>query len=80
MPLQTFADAAGPAGPLKGAMLSPDVKQAPVVLIIPGFGKADRDGNSPQGPEAASLRHLAEGFAVDGHIRIGRQRPGQFGA
>jgi len=53
----------GIAGPLVGTMegdLSPD---RPAVLIVPGSGPTDRDGNSPLGVNAATYRLLAEGLA-----------------
>ena len=36
-PVETFVEAAGPLGPLKGTMLSPSPSKRPVVLIIPGW-------------------------------------------
>ena len=66
MPLATAADpveseieAPGPDGPLKGLMLSPDAKSAPVVLIIPGSGPTDRNGNSLHGLRPATLVEAA---------------------
>ncbi len=38
---ESFIEARGPAGPLKGTMLSPAVEQGPVMLIIPGSGPTD---------------------------------------
>ena len=47
-PIATFVQAQGPANVPLGTMLSqPDAPKAPVVLIIPGSGPTDRDGNSP---------------------------------
>lgn len=40
-------EARGPLGPLKGTLLSPAKPGAPVVLIVPGSGPTDRDGNNP---------------------------------
>lgn len=37
----------GPSGPLEGELLAPD-DAAHVVVLIPGSGPIDRDGNSPQ--------------------------------
>ena len=42
-------EAPGPAGPLSGTALGPRDTDAPVVLIVPGSGPTDRDGNSPLG-------------------------------
>lgn len=44
----------GPHGPLAGTMLAPASSRAPVVLIIPGSGPTDRDGNGPAGLMAAT--------------------------
>ena len=41
-------EAPGPLGPLAGTLLAaPGPKPGPVVLIVPGSGPTDRDGNSP---------------------------------
>ena len=55
--------AAGPQGPLKGTYVDAG-KGAPVVLILPGSGPTDRDGNNPMGIKAAPYRLLAEGLAA----------------
>jgi hypothetical protein len=47
--VQTFVEAPGPSGPLKGTMLAPASVGAPMMLIVPGSGPTDRDGNSPMG-------------------------------
>ena len=39
-------EAPGPAGPLRGSLLTAQVSNAPVVLIIPGSGPTDHDGNN----------------------------------
>lgn len=48
---------AGPFGELSGTWTKASDATAPVVLIIPGSGPTDRDGNS-----AGSYRLLAEGL------------------
>jgi hypothetical protein len=53
-PVETAIEAPGPSGPLKGTMLAPEAGGTPVVLIIPGSGPTDRDGNSPAGITAAT--------------------------
>jgi len=63
---ETFVEAPGPMGPLKGTLLAPSVGHGPVVLIIAGSGSTDRDGNSPAGILAAPYRLLAEGLVVHG--------------
>ena len=51
--------APGPAGLLAGTLLDAG-RGAPVVLIIPGSGPTDRDGNNPLGVTAAPYRLLAD--------------------
>jgi len=66
-PIETFIQAPGPLAPLKGTLLTPaDNPKAPVVLIIPGSGPTDRDGDNPMGVRAAPYRLLAEALAADG--------------
>ena len=51
--VQTDISAAGPNGPCKGTITRADGATAPVVLIIPGSGPTDRDGNNALGIKAA---------------------------
>ena len=75
-PTQTSDDieAPGPNGPLRGTMLLP-AKDVPIILMIPGSGPTDRDGNSPLGVRAAPYRLLAEGLAGQGigSVRIDKR-------
>ncbi|WP_019831389.1 alpha/beta hydrolase [Sphingomonas sp. PR090111-T3T-6A] len=75
VPIESFIEAPGPQGPLKGTMLAPEGKGAPVVLILPGSGPTDRDGNSPLGIKASTYRLLAEGLAARGiaSVRIDKR-------
>lgn len=57
--------APGPRGDLHGTLIPPAAGQ-PVILILPGSGPTDRDGNSPMGVRAASYRLLAEALAARG--------------
>jgi uncharacterized protein len=72
---QSLVEAPGPSGPLKGTMLSAVNSGGPVVLIIPGSGPTDRDGNSPLGIKASTYRLLAEGLAENGitSVRIDKR-------
>ena len=84
-PVETFIEARGPAGPLEGTMLGPSPEQAypehgPVLLIIPGSGPIDRDGNSPLGIKASTYRLLAEGLATRGVMTIRIDKRGLFGS
>jgi uncharacterized protein len=79
-PVQTYVQAPGPLAPLKGPMLALAGGKAPMVLIIPGSGPTDRDGNSRPGIKASTYRLLAEGLAVRdvGTVRIDKR--GMFGS
>jgi uncharacterized protein len=77
-PVESFVETKGPTGPLKGTMLSPAAAYGPVVLIIPGSGPTDRDGNSPAGLKASSYRLLAEGVAVRGITTVRIDKRGMF--
>src|SRR6266851_7277568 len=72
---ESSIEASGPAGPLKGTMLSPVGRHGPVMLIIPGSGPTDRDGNNPLGVKAATYRLLAEALAARdiGTVRIDKR-------
>lgn len=71
--------APGPQGPLEGSFIDAG-KGAPVVIIIPGSGPTDRDGNSPMGITAAQYRLLAEGLAAKGVSSIRIDKRGMFGS
>ncbi|MBU8539093.1 alpha/beta fold hydrolase [Falsiroseomonas tokyonensis] len=58
---ETRLQAPGPQGPLEGSLLPGQ----PMVLIIPGSGATDRDGNGP-GYRPETYRLLAEGLAARG--------------
>lgn len=76
-PQETAIEAAGPAGPLRGT-ISGEAAGAPVVLIIPGSGPTDRDGNNPLGVKAATYRLLAEGLAGRGITTVRIDKRGMF--
>lgn len=75
----TTLTAPGPNGPLLGTLLDAG-KGAPVVLIIPGSGPTDRDGNSPLGVRAAPYRLLAEALATKGISTVRIDKRGMFGS
>jgi pimeloyl-ACP methyl ester carboxylesterase len=66
--------APGPDGPLAGTLLDAG-RGTPVVLIIPGSGPTDRDGNNPLGVKAAQYRLLAEALSAKGvsSVRIDKR-------
>ena len=69
----------GPQGELAGTFV--DAGQgAPVVLIIPGSGPTDRDGNNPLGVKAAPYRMVAEALAGKGVSTLRADKRGMFGS
>jgi pimeloyl-ACP methyl ester carboxylesterase len=79
-PIESPIEAPGPLGALQGTILTPDSVRGPVLLIIPGSGPTDRDGNSPAGILAASYRLLAEGLAAHGVTSVRIDKRGMFGS
>ncbi len=75
-------EAPGPQGPLRGTLMSPagTASAAPPVLIVPGSGPTDRDGNNPQGIRAATYRWLAQGLAARGIPSVRIDKRGMFGS
>ena len=71
--------APGPQGPLAGTLLNAGA-HAPAVLIIPGSGPTDRDGNNPLGVTAAPYRLLAEALAAKGVSSVRIDKRGMFGS
>jgi pimeloyl-ACP methyl ester carboxylesterase len=71
--------APGPQGPLAGTFLDAG-RKAPVVLIIPGSGPTDRDGDNPLGITAAPYRLLAEALAGKGVSSVRIDTRGMFGS
>lgn len=71
--------ARGPGGLLEGTW-HPAVPGAPVVLIIPGSGPTDRDGNSPGGVAASTYRLLAEGLSASGIASLRVDKRGMYGS
>ncbi|MEM7120734.1 MAG: alpha/beta fold hydrolase [Pseudomonadota bacterium] len=71
-------ETAGPQGPMRGTLLLPDGDDVPVVLIIPGSGPTDRDGNNPLGVKASTYRLLAEGLAQSGIASVRVVKRGMF--
>lgn len=72
--------APGPAGPLQGTLASPANKDVPVVLIVPGSGPTDRNGNSPDGLRASTYRLLAEGLLSHGIASVRIDKRGMYGS
>lgn len=76
--VQTDISAPGPNGELKGTLTSAGKAGAPVVIIIPGSGPTDRDGNSSLGLKAATYRLLAEELAAKGVSTVRIDKRGMF--
>lgn len=72
--------APGPFGPLSGTFERAAKPDAPVMLIIPGSGPVDRDGDSPAGVAAAPYRLLAEGLARQDVATVRIDKRGMFGS
>lgn len=63
---------------MKGTLTNATRPSAPVVLIIPGSGPTDRDGNSPLGIKAATYRYLSEDLALKGISTVRIDKRGMF--
>ncbi|MEO7787062.1 MAG: alpha/beta fold hydrolase [Sphingomicrobium sp.] len=68
------------AGPLAGTLTRPAGRPRATLLIIPGSGPTDRDGNNPLGVSAGSYRLLAEGLAAKGIASVRSDKRGMFGS
>jgi uncharacterized protein len=77
-PVQSYVETPGPIGPLKGTMLAPASDGAAMMLVIPGSGPTDRDGNNPLGVKAATYKLLAEGLAARGIGTVRIDKRGMF--
>ena len=70
----------GPAGPLAGELIAVD-GAAHAVVIVPGSGPTDRDGNGPQmALHSDTYKMLAEGLADVGIASIRIDKRGFFGS
>lgn len=78
-PIETFVEAPGGPGPLKGTMLAPaDRPPGPAILILAGSGPTDRNGDNPLGVKGATYRLLAEGLAARGVTTLRVDKRGMF--
>lgn len=74
-PLEVTAP--GPEGDLAGTLIPPE-EGKPTVLIVPGSGPTDRDGNNPLGVTSAAYRVLAEALAERGIGSLRIDKRGMF--
>ncbi|AWN49119.1 alpha/beta hydrolase [Methylobacterium terrae] len=71
--------ARGPGGLLEGTW-QPASAGAPVVLIVPGSGPTDRDGNNPGGVAAGTYRLLADALGARGIASLRIDKRGMYGS
>lgn len=69
----------GPHGPLAGTLIDPG-KRAPALILIPGSGPTDRNGDNPAGVAGGIYRQLAEQLAKRGVATLRIDKRGMFGS
>ncbi|MBD3729106.1 MAG: alpha/beta fold hydrolase [Sphingomonadales bacterium] len=69
--------APGPQGKLHGSYIAPR-DAMPIVLLIPGSGHVDRDGNSPPVVKSATMKLIAQGLAQRGIGSVRIDKRGMF--
>lgn len=78
--LSDVVQIAGPKGPLEAERISVE-NASDIVVIVPGSGPIDRDGNAPQvGLSTDTYKLLAEGLAKFGMASIRIDKRGMFGS
>lgn len=78
-PQRIFVDIPGDPGVLKGTLLAPETgPKGPAIVILPGSGPTDRDGNNPLGVRGGTYRMLAEGLAAQGVTTLRMDKRGLF--
>ena len=76
--IQSTIQAPGPDGPLVATMLAPETRDAPVVLIVPGSGPTNHDGDGPRGLRAGTYRLMAQDLATRGIASVRIDKRGQY--
>ncbi|HRD46498.1 MAG TPA: alpha/beta fold hydrolase [Caulobacter sp.] len=79
-PVETQVEIAAPTVTLKATMLAPASRPRAGVVILPGSGPTDRDGNNTLGVNGATYRVLAEGLAGEGVASLRMDKRGLFGS
>ena len=69
----------GPQGPLAGTLLDPG-KRAPALILIPGSGPTDRNGDNPAGVSGGIYSQLADQLAARGVATLRIDKRGMFGS
>src|SRR5918993_108892 len=77
--IERAVTAPGPGAALAGTMVDAG-KGSPIILIIPGSGPTDRDGNNPLGVKAGTYRLLAGALANRGVSTVRAEKRGMFGS
>ena len=70
---------AGPIGPLLGSLIDP-ARNAPALILIPGSGPTDRNGDNPAGVSGGIYRQLAAQLAAMGIATLRIDKRGMFGS
>lgn len=69
----------GPKGPLSATLVDP-WRAAPALIIIPGSGPTDRNGDNPLGVAGGIYRQLADQLAAQGVATLRIDKRGLFGS
>ncbi|MEO7504089.1 MAG: alpha/beta fold hydrolase [Sphingomicrobium sp.] len=69
----------GPKGPLAGTLIDPG-HHAPALILIPGSGPTDRNGDNPLGVKGGVYRQLADQLAAKGVATLLIDKRGMFGS
>jgi pimeloyl-ACP methyl ester carboxylesterase len=77
-PVESAVEIPGGLAPFKATELAPGGKPQAAVVILPGSGPTDRDGNNPMGVRGSSYRLLAEGLAAQGVASLRMDKRGMF--
>lgn len=69
----------GPHGPLAGTLVDPG-RRSPALILIPGSGPTDRNGDNPAGVAGGIYRQLAEQLGARGVATLRIDKRGMFGS
>lgn len=78
-PVEAAIEAPGPQGALAGTLIA-RAPGKPVVLMLPGSGPTDRDGNNRLGGHSDSTKLLAQALAARGIGSVRIDKRGLFGS